>query len=745
MNNHIAAYNRDQNLVTRAPEPEILDLRSVDRLDLRTIYYALQRQRNIILASTVIFVMLAILFTASQTRMYNASTRVVLNKDTENFAPKKDAQGAAPPPTSDLVDTEVEVIRSRNLATSVAMTLNLDRNPSFNPSIKPHESVVHKVLRTVGFVGQPPLPHIQTAEAESAVVNALLASLTVQRVGSTYTFDIGITTPSAEDSQRIADEYATQYTSLYLQHMRASGNSAANFLAKRLEGLRNQAQADTARAQQYRIANNLLSTSGASLTEQEISSYNEQVSNSRAQAEEDIARLKTAQSQLRGGSNGEDVGEALNSPVVGSLRSQRAEVSARLASLQNQFGPLYPSVQKTRMELDDVDGQIAAEIRRVVSNLEAKVKVSSERLGSIEGSLGAARGQLAQNNRAMVGLDDLNRRAEASQQLYDSYLTQYKEVVASQGTERPDSRVLSYADLPTAPVSPRPMLNIILAVVIGASFGIVIGLVREMLYAGLTTSNDIESRLHVRGLGNIPLLHSILPGHKSPLSAMVEHQGSGFYEAFRALRASIKYALDSNHQVLLITSALPREGKTTTSACLAWMAALSGESVVLVDVDVRQRGTSRLIRRDHGRPGLIEVLLGTASLDDALVQDPDSHAWVLPIRRPSGDRSNLLDGEEMDELISALRARFSLVILDASPVLPVADTRILATKVDAIVMVSRWRSTAEHAVRAALRLLPLDTVPIAGIALSQVDIRKQARFGYGDDGLYYKKYKDYYS
>jgi succinoglycan biosynthesis transport protein ExoP len=715
-----------------------------DRLDLRAIYFALRRQRLVILITMAVFLVAATIFTLLQAPKFSASTRVVLNTSDDRVAPKADNDPSTTPPSSDIVDTEVEVIRSRELALVVAHSLKLDRDPAFNPLLNPHEGHLHRIERALGLA-QPQPQTVSPDTTERVIVAKLLGGLTVTRVGLTYAFNIVMTLPNAHSAQAIANEYAYQYTQLYLTRKRASDAASVGFLGHRLEDLRAQAQADTARAQQYRIANNLLSTSGASLTEQEISNYDQGVATARAQAVEDQARLDTARAQLRGGSKGDDVGEALGSSVVSGLRAKRSEVSGRLASLEAHYGPLYPDVQRAKSELADVDAQISAEIGRIISNLEAKVRVSSDRLASIQGSLGSARGQLTANNRAMVGLDDLNRRAEASQQLYDSYLAQYKQTSAGEGTERPAARVISYAELPLYPVSPKPALNILLALVLGAGVGAAIALIREMLYSGLTTAADVESRFGVRCLGSIPLLKSILPSATSPIVAIVEQPQSGFAEAFRGLRSAIKFAAGGPRQVILITSALPREGKTTVSACLARMAALNGENVVLVDVDARQRGTSRLLRGNEGRPGLIELLRGEVSLDEALIQDGMTGTWLLPIQAGAGDVGDLLIGEQMDLLIAQLRQRFSLILLDAPPVLAIADTRSLVAKVDTVVMVARWRSTADHAVRTALRLLPSNHVEIAGIVLSQVNIRKQSRYGYGDGELYYEKYKHYYA
>jgi capsular exopolysaccharide synthesis family protein len=703
-----------------------------DRLDLHGLLAMLERRKVVIFAVMAAVVVLAMLVSALQTPKYSALSQVVLNTNEEQLAPANSNVLTKTMQTQELADTEVEVLRSRELARHVTEALRLDRDPKYRPSSNGNPGRLRRLGEALGLVTPQPAVQLSSEAVSQTLINRLLSYLSISRVGQTYAFNILVTSDNPAEAQRIANEYATQYTRLYTDRKRDSNNDAVTFLSSRLAELQRQAQADTALVQQYRVENNLLSSSGASLTEQEISTYNQQVAAARTQAAEDRAKLATALGQLRGGSLGDDVGEALGSPVISALRGQRAQVSAQFARLSNTYGPLYPEVQRARTELADVDAQIQAEIKRVISNLQARATVSQDRLSSIEGTLGGARNQLAANNRAMVGLDDLQRRAEASQQLYDSYLARYKETRAREGTERPEARVTSWADLPMSPSSPRTELNLLLALVIGTGLGLATALISEMMFAGLTTPSDVESRLRIRCLGGIPLLNSVLPKARSPVDAVINYPASSYAEAFRSLRGSIKWAVDGPSKVIMITSALPKEGKTTTSVCMARMSALSGERVVLIDVDVRQRDLSTTVPDVEGRPDLIKILTGDATLDEALVRDGMSGAFVLPIRETPGEIGDLLIGPAMDSLIAQLRDRFDVVLLDSAPVLASSDTRSLAAKVDAVVVIARWRSTAEHIVREALRMLPYHHVPIAGIVLTKVNVHKNLRYGYGD-------------
>ncbi len=709
-----------------------------DRIDLRTLINTLRRRFALFVIVLVTIIVVGAIITAHQKPSYSATAQVVVNTRQPNIAPTAPTDTTLP--TRDVVSTEVIVLESRSLAEAVAKALDLDHNPVFATNAAPRPGPIRRLLGLA-----PPVVPIDPAAAHQAVLDKLAEGLNVTRVDETYALQITYNAPTGALAAQIANAFALQYTRGQLNQKIADTRSTTDLLATRMESLRQQAQEDADRVEQYRVAHNLLSTTGASLTEQEITSYNEQVATARAQAAEDQARLDTAKVQLRSGSNGGDVGAALDSPVVSTLRARRAEVGGRLASLEARYGARYPDVIKTQSEMQDIDAQIAAEIGRVISNLEARARVSRERLGSLTGSLSGAKGTLADNGRASVGLDDLQRRATASEALYESYLNRYKETSTGEGTERADARIVSLAETPTVPTSPHPTLNMVLATIIGIVAGLVAAFTAEMMFSGLTTTQDVEQRLGYPALGVVPTIQSVQPKQMSAASAVVDSPGGPYAESIRSLRRSIEYAADTPVQTLAITSALPKEGKTTLALSLARSIAISGSRVVLIDCDMRQRGMTRQVAGESNRPGLVDVLRGTAKLDEALLVDEMSGAFLLPQPRSPGDIGDLLVSPAMDALLADLRTHFSHVILDTAPALPVADTRVLATKVDALLFVARWRKTSDHAARAALRLMPPRLVNVAGVVLTQVDMRRQGRFGYGDASFYYGQYKGYYA
>ncbi|MEO0031228.1 MAG: hypothetical protein RIS94_986 [Pseudomonadota bacterium] len=699
---------------TRVPPP------AADRVDLRLLMAMFRRRLGVFLAVVLAVLATGMVLTALQQKTYLARAEVALNSRLATINPTStNDRPEQAIPSESYVDTQVAMVTSQANVAAVVDALGLAKDPRF-------------------AAGKTP------AQARADAIDTVRGGVDATRIGTTYGIAITYEGTDPAEAARIANAFAAQYTQGALDRKRNAARGTTALIATRLEQLRQQALADTAATQRYRIANGLLSTNQGTLTEQEISTYNQSVAAARAQAAEDAARLDAARRQLaQGGTNG-GVDDGNASAAIGALRGQLGQASGELAALTARYGQRHPDVIRARASVEAIRGQIAAETQRVVATLDARAQVSAQRLASIAGSLNQSKGTLAQNNAAMAGLQDLEKRAETSNALYESYLNRYKELTAREGTEQADADLLHPADVPTRPASPHVTLNLVLSLALGIGLGVAAAFAAEMTFSGLTTGDDIEQRLGVRYLGSIPTLQSVSSQRgQAPTMALLEDPRSAFAESFRSLRASI--AMNAHGaKVIAITSALPDEGKTTTSICLARSMAAAGDKVLLIDGDLRRQGVSRFLRGDEPRPGLMEVLRGEATLDEALVVDPASGLSILPIAGDAADAPELITGDGMDRLLDRARERFHAVIIDTAPVLPIADARLVLGKADASVFVTRWRKTPEAALRSALRLLPEERVQLAGVALTRVDMRKQARFGYGDDAFYHA-YKSYYA
>lgn len=683
-----------------------------DRLDLSGSLTFFRRRLTIILACAALGLLVGLAVTLLSPKVYRAQATVMLVEQ-GNSVPAADRAVSQPMVlTNQLVDTQVEIIKSREMAQRVAKALHIDTDVD--------------------------------AQERRELYDRLQYHVAAQRTGDSYALTISYDAAYPSDARLIVNEYAQQLASWQTRQEEERNLQVRKQVEDRLVNLRAQAQSDTNALQQYRIANNLLSTSGASLTEQEISNYNQEVTRARAAAAEDSARLQTALSQLRSGSSGDDVGEALESSVVSSLREQEGELAGQVANLEAKYGPNHPQLVRTRNQLAQVREQIQAEIGRVISNLQAKTEVSRDRLFSITGSLSNARAKLAANNAAMVGLTELERAAQASQGIYETYLNRYKELLAAEGTAKPMARVLSLASDPTEPVSPNLKLNLALSLVIGLGLGVLAAYIVDALFLGVTSAHDVERDVGEPCLASIPLLASVHEGKPHAIAAIRDNPKSAFTESFRVLSTAVDQATLQRAQVIAITSALPGEGKTVMSCCLSHVLAADGERTMLIDCDIRRRGISRLLDVGPDQPGLIDVLNGTSEIDvNGFMRD--RMLCVLPLGPDTDAPDKLLTGQPFIDLLDKLRPHFDRIILDLPPILPIAATRTIACRADAVVLAARWRKTSSFAIRTARARLPRNLVNVVGVALNQVDLRKKAFFHRDDVSFYYNKYSEYYA
>lgn len=701
-------------------------------VDLHRIGRIIRRRLPLICAISALFLALAAVAYFLAEPRYVATARVALERGSEQVI-KVDEVVPAVAPDSASVDTEVQVLQSPELAGQVVDRLRLTADREFNPQL------------AKGIA-------LPAEQARRQAVALLLGRLKVEREGFSYAITIGFEAEDPRTAARVANAIADIYVGRQIVSKSEANRRASGFLESQLDKLRGQVLSAEAAIASYRASNQLFAASSdSSVTQQEMSGLSTQLAEARAQQAEAEARLATARTQLARGGTGDDIGEALDSPVVSQLRAQRAQLSRDVAALRTRYGGRHPDLQRAEKSLGDTDQQIAAEVNRIVSNVTVQANAARQRTASLQGSLGQTEGKLASNNRASVRLNELERNAESAKTLYLAFLDRYKQTLAQRGLERSNAYIVARAGIPAVPASPSKLVYAVIGLMAALGASVVAVAILQLLDRGVETSEQVETRLGVASMGSIPDPASLPEGRKliksgvRPADFIVQSPQSAFAEAFRRLRTSIEYDRpDMASRVVAITSALPGEGKTTSAICLARSAALAGENVVLVDCDVRRRASSRRFGGTE-TAGLRNVVERRATLDEALVQDPASGAWVLPQHPDDEGIAAFTDKAAFAALVDRLRARFQLVILDTPPILPVDEARVIAAQADSVILLLRWRQTPAKAAELALRELSEVGAHVVGVSLSMVDMIAQGRSGYGDPGYYYRSYKSYYA
>ena len=718
--------------------------RDEEPISIRLLLAMLRRRREIMVLTLAVCVALALVWTTALPKIYRSTADVVLITHSTTVVPGEAEDERDGPTRAEDVETQVELIRSREMAGQVLQRTGLLNDEAFRSDVAQPRSALDNVLASVGVSRGSRTDQSLGADAmRERAVTYLSQNLDVSRVGDSFNLRIAFKDSDAGRAALIANTYARLYTTDDARERARTNATAATVLKSRVDELRQSANEAFAAVQSYRVRTGLLSSAATSLTEQEISTYNQQIAEARAEAARDSAALASARGQLRNG-GADNVGEAATSQVVSALRAQRAQLVIRERDLSQRYFDNNPDLLTVREQISDIDRQIANEVNRSLKGLETRAQASSERLSSLLASRSGTTAQLSTDNSALVTLADLEKRAEAVQALYQSYLKRYNEVVAGSGSEQPTARLISSASVPLLPVSPNLLLNLALGLVVGGLLGATLAILAELSYRGLTTLDDVESRLGIRGLGFIPSYRTTEPHSASPLDTVRDHPDGGFSEALRNVIISIRHSSAGQGKVVAITSAVPGEGKTTVATCMGRALAMANERVVVIDCDVIRANLSRQFGFSQGEPGLHEAL------DDQILQivqyeEQDSPLRVIPITRPFAKGERLTDRGRLHRLVARLREDFDVIILDCPPILPIAESREIVSLADSVVMVVHWRKTMDRIVMAAIRQLPVRTIKTLGVVLNQVDMKKQARFGGNDISSFYESYSGYYS
>ena len=626
---------------------------------------------------------------------------------------------------SDVVDTEVRMLTSMTLARRVYDVLNARKSgfpvPKFDRKLSKEE-----------------------IQARDAAARQLLEMISVRRSGLTFVIDITAYSADPQKASDIANTFAREYVNEQMRQKVDATSSARRWLSKRMNQLRGEAALADAKLQRFKIANGLMSANGATMAEQETSSLNQQIASARAELAEKQGRLASARAQIQRGGAGADVAQALDSGTITSLRQREADASRRLAEMTSKYGGLHPDIRDARNELVDVQGQIQSEINRIISRLQAEVATASSRLNSLVSSQNQAQMSLASNSRAQVGLLELQRTADAARQIYEVVLSRSKETAAQEGLQHADARVSALSSPPDSPIFPNYKLVLLFTPLGALALGGSAVLLAEYLQFGIRTKSQVEKRLGVRYAGAIPDLRSTLgrkPQNQAPHDYILEHPQSTFAEAFRSLKAHVQLSRRESKLAVAITSALPKEGKTTTAVCLARVAAMGGARVLLLDCDFRRHGSSTLLGLE--RNALTEYLNGTP-LDQAVHIDEATGMAVLGDGGGSQEAKEHLPSDQVGALIQILKAQFDLVVIDTAPILGIAETRGVTVAADAVLLAVQWGTTPPSAAEAAIEIMEDARARIAGVMLTRVDISKYASTGAEDVYGHQKRFAEYY-
>jgi succinoglycan biosynthesis transport protein ExoP len=681
----------------------------------------LRKHQWLILSFLLAVVTIVTIATFRMQAVYVATARIEIDPSNVNILP---FQGMDPygyeMDLENYIETQSKILTSETLALHTIRSSGLGARPEYASPNGPSEALA---IGSLENQKRPP------------ELGAFLGSLGVRRVPNSRLMDVTFESTDPQFAARIVNEHIKNFQDQNIKSHYDETTHATTWLRNELEELKIAVQDSEDRRIAYERKNQIWTLDDKSnITTQRLADLNKELTD--AQSER---MRKEALFQFAKAGDITDVPQLRDNPTLQALTQKRQSASEEYNDALSQYGPNFPKVLRLQAQVKDMDQLIQKENVNTLNRLESDYREARERETLLTQALDQQKTVANEMAERMVEYNILKREAEASKTLYDGLMTKLKEVSISSALQSSNIRVVDPAMIPAYPSRPAKARNIALAFLVGLVGGIGLALMREYLDNTVKTPDDIETLARLPSLAVVPqfagsngngtrkrLLQGIAAnGHEKRIELVAQHlPKSQMSEAFRALRTSLLLSQPGRPpQVILVTSALPREGKTTAAANLAVTLAQLGDKTVLVDADLRKPGVGRLLNLGGNKyAGFSSYLAGVSSLDLVTVPHPDiPNLAAIPTGPLPPNPADLLSSHKLAEAIAELRTKFKFVVIDSPPIMAATDAVILSVQTDGVLLVVRSGETPKEAFTRTRDLLVSVKCHILGVVLNAVD------------------------
>ncbi len=730
-------------------EEDVLDVSPEESLRLLDYWHVILKRRWIVLTCLLIVFTTVALGTFKEKRVY--AGRVLIEINPEEPQVLSFQQIAQAGPSWDIAsyrETQYKILLSRSLAERVVRDLRLYQYPEFYEGHK-YFGLVTTVPQKIPSPSDPSPPD-SSSEAFRNSVSHFMDSTGVAPIERSNLVRVSFLSHNPELASRIANQLANDYIDRNLQVKWDEALKASEWLSGRLVELKSKLQKSEDALQAYAEKNSILFVQNAvnAQSQSMADARLEQLQQEYTQAQADRTQKQSLYSLVQAGKV-QDLPGFLSNTLIQRLQENLGELQSQYSELTATVKPGYPKAKALKKQIDSVQANLNRQKLNLSQNITQEYQASLAREQFLRGLLDQQEKLVNVVGQKSIEYNILKREVDTNRSLYDGVLQRMKEAQVAAGLKASNIMVVDPSEVPKTPAKPRVLLNLALGFILGTGLGVGLAFLQEYLDNTLKTPDEVESLLRLPSLGVLPSFH--LNGSQQSSSrklATIKMDGNGTgslaiqknpasLEAFRSLRTSILLSANPVPKLLLVTSALPGEGKTTTTVNLGATLASLGSRVVIVDCDMRRPSCHRTAGVQNN-PGFVQCLTGRVNLADAILPVPGvKNLYVIPCGPIPPNPAEILSSPLTAEMLRKLCAEFEYVLVDSPPLLNVADSRILATMTDAVVLVTRAFDTPYEVVRRARSLLYGAGARILGVALNDVNVHRQ---GYGYKDGYYQQY-----
>jgi polysaccharide biosynthesis transport protein len=675
----------------------------------------LRKHQWLVLSFMLAVVTIVSIATFRMQPVYVASARIELGRENTSVLPFQAADSY-----DYMMDMENSIETQAKILTSETLALQTIRNSSLGSDDS------SEAIATGNLANQKRPPEL----------GAFLGSLSVRRVPNSRLMDVTFEATNPELAAQIVNAHIKNFIDQSRRSRYEATTAATTWLTDQLDELRIKMKNSEDARLDYERKNQIWELDDKqNITTQRLAEVSRQLIDAQGERMKKQALFEFARA-----GDADVVPQIRDSPTVQELIRKRSDTSGQYTDAANQYGPNYPKVLRLQAQLKDLDQSLEREKKSVVARLESDYHEAQQREELLGRTLDQQKVEANSMSERMVQYNILKRDAEANKTLYDGLLTKLKEAGISSALQSSNIRVVDPAMVPSYPSRPAKTRNVALAFLVGLVGGIGLALLREYMDNTVKTPDDVENLARLPSLAVVPAFsdnnngdsgrNKLIPslgrnGHEKQVELVAQHlPKSQMSEAFRALRTALLLS-QAEHppQVILVTSALPREGKTTSAANLAVTFAQLGDKTLLIDADLRKPGIGRLLNLGSGKyAGLSSYLAGVSGLDLVTVQHPAiPNLSAIPTGPLPPNPADLLSSHKLGEAIAELRTKFKFIVIDSPPIMAATDAVILSVQTDGVLLVVRSGETPKEAFTRTRDLLISVKSRLLGVVLNAVD------------------------
>ena len=709
-------------------------------------YWQILRKRKwgVLAAFSVVFA-LSVIATLNATRLYQATSKVAIFPENPNVLGFKDGENSTPDFDYEAtMETQAAILRSDALAMKVIEAMHLDQDPAFTGETRP-QAQAKDSIRVLSMQPDP-------ARA-AGLLGTFRGGLSVQLIPNSRLVQISYTHPDPRLATEIVNALVRAFTEENFKAKYEAVTQTSDWLSGELVDLQMKVETSEEKLVRYQKDHSIL---GVDEKQNIVTAKLDELNRELTAAQTDRIQKE---SNYRLAADGDPA--AFSKPpregasdMLGKLREKEADLDTQRAQVMTQFGAGYPKVAELSNQIKQVTTEITVEEARMQRQIHGEYLAALQRENLLTTAFNQQKQEANQLNESAIEYSVLKRDAEANRELYQNLLQRLKEAGVSAGLRSSNIRIVDIARTPTNPIKPNVPRNLELGLILGLACGIGLAFVLESLDTSIRTMEEVSVISTLPALGTIPLQISSngsLRKRLKPASVESEKSASPVLityarpkseaaEAYRSLRTSILLSsYGAPPKVILVTSALPQEGKTTISANSALVLAQRGGRVLLVDADLRRPSIDKLFGL-RSRGGLSTLISGGDKIEDVIVPFTDvPNLWILPAGPIPPQPAELLGSTVMKDHIARWRTEFDHVIIDTPPCLSVTDAVVLSPEADRIILVARAGKTTKIALRRACDLLLQVNARVMGIVLNALNM-------HSTEGYYYYggRYSDHY-